>query len=153
MVIRGPWAMNLSLMTAVSMTIENIKQQQYHIHFEGHFESSAPNDPQVTLRTSKSKVFHIGLTHNPSHKYQPGSHWSQLRVSISFNTSAPNHLKMTFNTNRSEIRDLCSTSTHDSQISTHFVLRLTFGWQAVPSLVLLAISTWLHSITSKIPWA
>ncbi len=108
------------------------------------FESSAPNDPKMTLGKIKGTPY--------MHYYHPWvPNFSPFRSSTSrfwliehFETSSPNYSKMTFNTTRSKVPHTCITSVPDSQISVRFALQSAF--------VDLDILRQVHPMTPKWPW-
>ena len=80
----------------------------------GHFETSAPNDPKLTLNHTTS--------HHPLYFYNncpQVSNFTPFRSTTSRNafgntghveTCSPNDLKMTLNTTRSKVQHICVTS-------------------------------------------
>ncbi len=95
-------------------------------HSRGHFETSAPNDPQITLNTTRLKVplhtYHKCLQNPHFSPFLPTA--SHFIVRNHFEISALNDTKLTLNTTRSNIARMCVTGILEPKI-----LRSLFLWQ------------------------
>ena len=99
---------------------------------KGHFETSTPNDPKMTLDTIRSKVHHTCYLYVQSyHVFQcPNFHSASYTTTVSCfwvrgysETMAPNDPKMTLNSTRSQVPQISVSSVLESQISLHFTLQ------------------------------
>ena len=109
----------------------------------GHFETSALNDPKLTLNPARWNypiyVYLVSLIP----KFHPASLFGQPFSRYShFETSAPNDLKMNLNTTRPCVPHIYVTSIHESQSLLQSDLR-----QAI--LEIQAILRQLHRMTSN----
>ena len=99
----------------------------------GQFETSASNDPQMTLNT---KVKGTPYTHYDYPQVPnltlPRSTVSRFRVTGHFETHAPNDAKMTVNIKRSQVPHICVTTSPKCQSSIRFAQRpAVFELQAI----------------------
>ncbi len=89
----------------------------------GHVETSAPNDPKMTLNTTRSRISHSGTSVQVSNFSPCCSMASHFRfVGQLSEISALNGPKMTLCTIMSKAYHMCVTSVPESQISVHFAL-------------------------------
>ena len=90
----------------------------------GHSKRSAPNCPEMTLNTKRSKMPHICCKYSRVPNFtQFCSTAGRFWVTGHFERSAPNDKKMTLNTKRSKVLNIQITTTPESKISLNFALR------------------------------
>ncbi len=115
-----------------------------HFRDTGHFETSAVNDPKMTLNAKRSYVPHICAT--SIHESQISLHFALWTAVFEIQAILRQVHRMTPNdlTLQGQIAHTCITTLPESQISLNFTVQVDFDIQAILRQV--------HRMTPKWAW-
>ena len=123
MILNTTWSNVYLLLLSPSPRISLRFDQRPAVSNAGHFETSAPDDPKMTLNTTRPMVAHTCYYCPWIPNFSPfHSKTSHFRVTGDFQTSVLNDPKMALKPTRSKVPHMCVTNVPKSQISPQFPL-------------------------------